>query len=75
MSGDPLVGMRGRVEQCRRLAKQILDPKAKQALLEMAEEIERDMRLLEAERLGRPHSSGASRAAEETIPTIIIKPE
>ena len=46
-------GMRERIVKCRRLARQILDVKATQALLEMAEEIERDLKKLEAERQAR----------------------
>ena len=53
MSGDPLEGMRRRIETCRRLAKQILDRQATEALLQMAEEIEIDLAKLEAERAGR----------------------
>lgn len=53
MSDDPLDNMRARMEKCRRLAKQILDVQATQALLQMADEIERDVTKLEAERLGR----------------------
>ncbi|HUP68143.1 MAG TPA: hypothetical protein VM145_08030 [Sphingomicrobium sp.] len=41
--------MRGRVEQCRRLAKFINDPRTNEALLKMAEEGEADIRRLEAE--------------------------
>ena len=57
MSDDPLDGMRERIEKCRRLAKQILDVQATKALLEMAEEIERDLKKLEAERAGRSHEA------------------
>jgi hypothetical protein len=53
MADDPLDGMRERIEKCRRLAKNILDPKASEALLQMAEEIQRDLKKLEAERAGR----------------------
>lgn len=53
MSDDPLDGMRRRMETCRRLAKQILDRSASEALLQMAEEIESDLKKLEAERAGR----------------------
>lgn len=50
MTDDPLDGMRARIEQCRRLATAILDPEASKALLEMAKDIERDLRKLEDER-------------------------
>jgi hypothetical protein len=73
MSGDPLDGMRERIVKCRRLAKQILDVKATQALLEMAEEIERDLKALEAEREAR--RTNPERIAKEAKPTIIIRPE
>jgi hypothetical protein len=39
--------MRGRAEQCRRLAKAILDRSASTVLLQMAEEVEADIRRLE----------------------------
>jgi hypothetical protein len=53
MTDDPLDGMRERIIRCRRLAKQILDAKATRALLEMAEEVERDLKKLEAQRQAR----------------------
>jgi hypothetical protein len=56
MSDDPLDGMRGRIETCRRLAKQILDRQAAETLRQMAEEIETDLRMLEAERAARSSS-------------------
>ena len=74
MSDDPLVGMRERAAKCRWLAKEMLDKKTIQALLEMADEIERDMKLLEAERLARPIAASTP-PSEETMPTITIKPE
>lgn len=43
-------GMRARIKMCRRLADDILDPKAGEALLQMAREIEIDLAKLEAER-------------------------
>lgn len=55
MSDDPLDGMRARIEMCRRLARDILDPKATEALLQMALDIERDLAKLEVERAA--HSS------------------
>ena len=51
MDRDELIKkMRGRIDMCLRLAKQINDPQAAQALREMAEEGERDLKALEAER-------------------------
>lgn len=50
MGTDPIANMRGRVEQCRRLAASILDDRAAVALLKMASEIEADIARLEAER-------------------------
>jgi hypothetical protein len=45
--------MRERIERCRRLAKYINDPRTTEALLEMAEQGERDLARLIAEREGR----------------------
>jgi hypothetical protein len=56
MSDDPLDGMRRRIESCHRLAKQILDRQATDALLQMADEIEIDLAKLEAERAERSSS-------------------
>ena len=53
MTDDPLDGMRDRIERCRRLARDILDRKASEALFQMAREIEADLKKLEAEREGR----------------------
>ena len=50
---DPLVHMRQRIEMCRRLAKNIGDEEARMALLGMAEQGEKDLEKLEAERAGR----------------------
>ena len=41
--------MRGQVERCRRLAGSANDPKTSEALLEMAEEGEADIKRIEAE--------------------------
>ena len=62
MSDDPIANMRGRVEQCRRLAAGIMDQKATVALLKMALEIEADIARLEAERAAR-----ASRAEPSNL--------
>ena len=73
MSDDPFDGMRGRIAKCGRLARQILDVKATQALLEMAEEIERDLKNFEAEREAR--CTNAEPVAKEMNPIINIRPE
>lgn len=57
MSDDPLDGMRARIRKCRRLAGDILDPKASAALLDMAREIERDLAKLESERAAHASAS------------------
>jgi hypothetical protein len=49
MSAELIAKMRGRVEQCRRLAKAITDPEAARTLLQMADEGEADLRKLQAE--------------------------
>lgn len=43
-----IANMRGRAEQCRRLAKALTDRRAADVLLRMAEEIDADVRRLEA---------------------------
>ena len=73
MTDDPLDGMRERIIRCRRLAKQILIAKATQALLEMAEEIERDLKKLEAERQARRDPSNADSVASDEISAVILK--
>jgi hypothetical protein len=55
VSSDPIVNMRGRVEQCRRLAASILDDRASEALLKMAADIEADILRLMSEREARMH--------------------
>jgi hypothetical protein len=54
MSAELIAKMRGRIEQCRRLAKMINDPQASQVLLQMAEEGEADLRKFQAEEAARP---------------------
>ena len=49
MGDDPIENMRGRVQQCRRLAGSINDQVTAEILLKMAEDIEADIRRLEAE--------------------------
>ena len=53
MSDDPLDHMRQRIEKCRRLARYINDPRTTAALLEMAEQGEKDLAQLLAERAQR----------------------
>lgn len=53
MSGDLIENMRGRVAQCRRLARAVLDEKAARSLLNMADEIEADVDRLLAEENGQ----------------------
>jgi len=57
MSDDLKRNMRARIDQCRRLAKHINDPRTTAALLEMAEEGDADLRQLEAEE-ARMHGNG-----------------
>ena len=59
MSDDPLDHMRERIERCRRLAKYINDPRTTEALLEMAEDGERDLARLLAEREARDSETAA----------------
>jgi hypothetical protein len=63
--------MRERIVRCRRLARQILDVKASQALLEMAGDIERDLKSLEGERQAR--ATDAEPVAPSMKPTIVIE--
>ena len=49
MSAELANKMRGRIEQCRRLAKSTTDARAAQILRQMADEGEADLRRLEAE--------------------------
>ena len=49
MSAELITSMRARIEQCRRLAKHMNDPRTTEALLRMAEEGEADLKRLEAE--------------------------
>jgi hypothetical protein len=48
MSDDVIAHMRARIEQCRRLAKYINDPRTTEALLKMAEDGEADSERLQA---------------------------
>ncbi|MDT9600479.1 hypothetical protein [Sphingosinicella rhizophila] len=57
MSDDPLDHMRERIERCRRLAQYINDPRTTAALLEMAEDGEKDLQRLKAERAQRSEKS------------------
>ena len=56
MSDELKRHMRARIEQCRRLAKYINDPRTTEALLRMADEGDADLAKLEA---GNPDSSPA----------------
>ena len=53
MSDDPLDHMRERIKRCRRLAQYVNDPRTTEALLQMAEEGERDLQRLLEERAQR----------------------
>jgi hypothetical protein len=50
---DPIMNMRSRAEQCRRLASHIGDQKTVEILLKMANDIEADIQRLETERTER----------------------
>jgi len=60
MSDDPLDGMRARIQKCLRLAAEILDARASEALLQMARDIERDLAKLEAERAAQVEQTARS---------------
>ena len=49
MSDELKINMRARIEQCRRLAKYVNDPRTTDALLRMADDGEADLARLEAE--------------------------
>ena len=49
MSEELIAHIRGRVEQCRRLAKMIGNEEARRTLLQMADEGDADIRRLEAQ--------------------------
>ena len=49
MNDDVIANMQGRLDQCRRLAKSTHDEGASRILRQMADEIEADIRRLEAE--------------------------
>jgi hypothetical protein len=53
MDDDPLKRMQQRIDRCRRLAKYVNDPRTTEALLQMAEEGEKDLVRLRAERAER----------------------
>lgn len=50
MSDELIANIRGRVEQCRRLAKMIGNEEARRTLLQMADEGDADIRRLQAQR-------------------------
>jgi hypothetical protein len=70
MSDDLIKKMRGRIDQCRRLAASTTDQKAARILLQMADEGEADVRRLIAERDGAaassPGSEGQKRQPKQT---------
>jgi hypothetical protein len=49
MTAELIANMRARMEKCRYLASMINDAKGRQTLLQMAEDMESDIRKLEAE--------------------------
>jgi hypothetical protein len=55
MSTDLIAKMRGRIDQCRNLAKWISDPAAAKILLAMADEGEADLKELQAKEAARPN--------------------
>ena len=59
MDDDPLSHMRARIEQARRLAKYVNDPRTTKALIEMAEQGEIDLAKLIAEREARRSDEGS----------------
>jgi hypothetical protein len=60
MTDDPLDHMRERIARCRRLAKYINDPRTTEALLQMAEQGEKDLAELIKEREARAEQPSAS---------------
>lgn len=50
-NAELIAKMRGRIDQCRRLAKSTTDQRTAQVLLQMAEEGERDVKKLEEEQI------------------------
>ena len=61
MDEDALISkMRGRIEQCRRLATSTTDQRAARILRQMAEEGERDVRQLQTERAKTESAKSAS---------------
>jgi len=60
MNDGLIATMRGRVEQCRRLARSINDPEAASVLRKMADEGEADIKRLLDEEAARADRHGAS---------------
>jgi hypothetical protein len=50
MSDDVIAHMRARIDQCRRLAKYVNDPRTTETLLKMAQDVEADIKRLQAEK-------------------------
>jgi len=53
MSDELIRNVRARIEQCRRLAKYVNDPRTTEALLRMADEGEADLKKVQAEEAGQ----------------------
>jgi hypothetical protein len=53
MSAELIVKMKARIDQCRRLAHTITDPRSRKILLDMADQGEADMRQFQAEEAAR----------------------
>lgn len=66
MNEDVIRGIRGRVEQCRRLASMINHPEARETLLQMAREGDADIQRLQEEQ---------ERAEQEAAPVSAIGAE
>ena len=66
MNEDVIRGIRGRVEQCRRLASMINHPEARETLLQMAREGDADIQRLQEEQ---------ERASREAAPAPAIGAE
>lgn len=65
MSEDTIRNMRARSLQCRNLAKTVGDPRASKILMDMADEIEADVRRMEAEASAKPGSKPGTDEASE----------
>jgi hypothetical protein len=61
MSAELIAKMKARIEQCRRLAQTITDPRSRKILLDMAEQGEADMKQFQAEEAARRADDRARR--------------